>query len=636
MCGIFGQFDPMGIREAQDLSGRLFAALKHRGPDDHGAAFFDPQGNPVEGEQMPALMLGQTRLSIIDLSSAGHQPMFSADGRYVLVYNGEIFNFGELRRKLESRGYSFRSNTDTEVLLYWLAEHGESRLTDLNGMFAFAFYDRKENTLLCVRDYFGIKPFYYSFDEGRFSFASEVPAMLEFGVSRELDPQTVYQYLVRGQYDFEDTTFRRAVKALLPGHFCKIDFKRPGAPDIRRYWKPDLSRKIDVSFDEAAQHIRELFLKQIELHLISDVPLGIALSGGIDSSAIACAVRHLYPDREIHTFSYIADDAKLSEESHIRTVEKAIGSIPHHTGIDIDTLRDRLPELVKAQGEPFGSTTNFALFAIFECARKNGITVTLEGQGADELLGGYTGYPDERLRTFWNRGELRELIHFLNAAPAICGRSRANLLRALIGNILPGGIRDRLYSRAKARQLQPRHLFFQPEFLKDVRCGYDPLQRRNEIFPCPDAMRQCLAYQLTSFGIPHLLRRGDRSSMNFSIESRVPFLTREMAEYCLSLPEEYLVTRDCLTKAVFRKAMRGIVPDAILDRRDKIGFATPEKQLFLGNPQWVKSWLDQANGIPYLNGKHILAYWEAVRSGSIPFDWSIWRLINFIAFLKNG
>ena len=149
-------------------------------------------------------------------------------------------------------------------------------------------------------------------------------------------------------------------------------------------------------------------------------------------------------------------------------------------------------------------------------------------------------------------------------------------------------------------------------------------------------MRQCLAYQLTSFGIPHLLRHGDRSSMNFSIESRVPFLTREMAEYCLSLPEEYLVTRDCLTKAVFRKAMRGIVPDPILDRRDKIGFATPEKQLFLGHPQWVESWLNQAADIPYLNVKQILKYWEAVRTGHIPFDWTIWRLINFIAFQKNG
>ena len=636
MCGIFGQFEPSGIREAADLSGRLFAALKHRGPDDQGAAFFDPHGKPADGERMPALMLGQTRLSIIDLSSAGHQPMFSADGRYVLVYNGEIYNFRELRRELEANGCSFRSNTDTEVLLYWLAEHGGSRLTELNGMFAFAFYDRQENTLLCGRDYFGIKPFYYSFEKEIFSFASEIPAMLELGVSRELDPQTVYQYLVRGQYDFEDTTFYRSIKALLPGHFFEIDLNRPCVPEPKRYWKPDLSQKTDVGFDEAAEHLRDLFLKQIELHLISDVPLGVALSGGIDSSAIACAIRHLHPDRELHTFSYIADDAKISEESHVRTVEKAIRSIPHHTGIGIETLRDRLPELIKAQGEPFGSTSNFAQFAIFECAKKNGITVTLEGQGADELLGGYTGYPDERLRTIWNQGHLRELVHFLNAAPPICGRSRANLLRALTGNILPGGIRDCLYARAKAFQLRPLRLFFQPDFLKNVRCEYDPLQKRSEMFPCPDALRQCLACQLTSFGIPHLLRHGDRSSMNFSIESRVPFLTREMAEYCLSLPEEYLVTRDCLTKAVFRKAMRGIVPDSILDRRDKIGFATPEKQLFLGNPQWVEDWLKQAASIPYLNVKQILKYWEAVRSGRIPFSWTIWRLINFIAFRKNG
>ena len=635
MCGIFGQFDPGGIRDAEKLSGRLFASLKHRGPDDRGAAFFDPQGEPAGGEQPPVLMLGQTRLSIIDLSSAGHQPMFNEDGRYCLVYNGEIYNFQKLRQELKSCGRHFRSNTDTEVLLYWLAEFGETRLTDLNGMFAFAFYDRKENSLLCVRDYFGIKPFYYSFDEGRFSFASEVPAMGELGVSRELDPRTVYQYLVRGQYDFEDTTFFRAVKSLLPGHFFKIDLKRPCVPEPQRYWKPDLSQKSEVSFDEAAKHLRELFLKQIELHLISDVPLGLALSGGIDSSAIACAVRYLHPDRELHTFSYIADDAAISEEGHIRTVEKTIHSVPHHTGLDIETLRDRLPELIKAQGEPFGSTSNFAQFAVFECAKKNGITVTLEGQGADELLGGYTGYPDERLRTFWNQGRLQDLLHFLNAAAPVCGRSRANLLRALIGNILPGGLRNCLYAKAKARQLRPLRLLFQPDFLTDVRCEYDPLQRRDELFPCPDAMRQCLAWQLTSFGLPHLLRHGDRNSMNFSIESRVPFLTREMAEYCLALPEEYLVTRDCLTKAIFRKAMRGIVPDAILDRRDKIGFATPEKQLFLGHPQWVESWLKQASDLPYLNGGQILKYWEAVRSGRIPFDWSIWRLINFIAFRKN-
>ena len=636
MCGIFGQFDSRGIREAEALSGRLFASLKHRGPNDQGAVFFDSQGNTVDGERDPSLLLGQTRLSIIDLSSAGHQPMFSADGRYALVYNGEIYNFRELRRELESGGVQFRSNTDTEVLLYWLAEYGESRLTELNGMFAFAFYDRKENTLLCGRDFFGIKPFYYSCEEGRFSFASEVPAMLELGISHEVDPQAVYQYLVRGEYDFEDTTFYCSIKSLLPGHFCRIEFNRPGVPDIRCYWKPDLSRKIDVSFEEAARHIRELFLKQIELHLISDVPLGVALSGGIDSSAIACAVRYLYPDRELHTFSYIADDAEISEENHIRVVENAIHSIPHHSRIGTETLRDRLPELIKAQGEPFGSTSNFAQFAVFECARENGITVTLEGQGADELLGGYTGYPDERLRTLWNHGRLSDLIHFLNAAPSICGRSRSALLMSLTGNVLPACIRNRLYTRAKNRQLQSLRLLFQPDFLKDIGSGYDPLAKRNELFPCSDAMRQCLAYQLTSFGIPNLLRHGDRSSMNFSIESRVPFLTREMAEYCLALPEEYLVTRDCLTKAVFRKAMRGIVPDAILDRRDKIGFATPGRQLFLRSPQWVENWLKQTAGIPCLNEGQILKYWESIRAGRVPFNWSIWRLINFVAFRKDA
>lgn len=631
MCGIFGQFSVNGIQDAKNRSAGLLAALAHRGPDDHGVEFFNADGQNIPQKTIPSLILGQTRLSILDISKAGHQPMFSTDGRYCLVYNGEIYNFRELRLQLQKIGYSFRSSSDTEVLLYWLAEYGERRLTELNGMFAFAFYDAKENTLLCVRDFFGIKPFFYYMHNESFCFASEISAIFESGVRRDLNPQSVYAYLFWGQYDVGDQTFYKGVYSLLPGHFFKLDLKKHAvSPEVKCYWRPDPAKRSDVGFKEAADHIRQLFLKNVEMHLISDVPLGIALSGGIDSSAIACAVRYLNPDRELHTFSYVADDPTISEEQYIRLVEEYIHAESHHVSISMGHMRKDLNALVDTQNEPFGSTSIYAQYKIFQCARENGIEVVLEGQGADEMFGGYTGYPECRLRTYLHQGSLTELWHFLNAAPRISGLSRSRLGKNLFFSELPSCVRPYLRNYFKKNMLRDLSATLNLTFFRKGDINFSFVNRIEEMFPGRNFMKQCLAYQMCWHGLPQLLRHGDRNAMAFSVENRVPFLTREMAEFCLSLPEDYLVTKDCLTKSVFREAMRGIVPDVILDRKDKIGFATPEKKMFLSDADWVSRMINSADGIPYFNVSNMKRYWQFVQEGKRSFDWTIWRWINLI------
>ena len=576
MCGIFGQFKDEGIRGAEELSGRLFASLKHRGPDDRGAAFFDREGNAADPGEQPALMLGQTRLSIIDLSSAGHQPMFSADGRYCLVYNGEIYNFGDLRKELEKLGHSFRSNTDTEVLLYWLAEYGETRLCDLNGMFAFVFYDRKENTLLCVRDYFGIKPFYYSFDGGQFSFASEVPAMLELGVPRILDLQTSYSFLRWGQYDYGDRSFINNMFQLPPGHYLRIKLTNRLQYEKHIYWKPNPSFVSDYSFEEAAKRIRELFLKNVELHLIADVPIGISLSGGIDSSAIASAVRYLYPDRELHAFSYIPEDPSISEEEDVRFLARELNLILHCSGTPAEEVFSRLPEIVRAQGEPFQAVL-YSQMRLFENAKEHGITVLLSGQGSDELFGGYAGYPGARLASMILTGQILQADRYYRMlCRSTVPSKRTAITHEMIQELIPACLYG-LASKIRGKEKVPDwidHSQLPPEI------QLRPLDERKTLYPGKRKMIQTMMYQATCFGLPYLLRQEDRNSMHSSIESRVPFLTRELAEFAWSLPEEYLVDPETgLTKNVLRSALQGIVPNRILENRRKIGFAEPGRQI---------------------------------------------------------
>jgi asparagine synthase (glutamine-hydrolysing) len=561
--------------------------------------------------------------------------MLSADHRYSIVFNGEIYNYRELRRELAALGHLFVSDSDTEVLLAAWQQWGAQCLPMLIGMFAFVIYDSREKTLSCARDAFGIKPFYYEQSKGRFLFASELPALLCLRHEKpEPDLQRCYDYLVNGDTESGRSSFVRGVEHLQPGCWLEIHLAGQCAypAEQQRWWHPVHEENRHCSFDQAAEAVREHFLQNIKLHLRSDVPLGACLSGGIDSSAIVCAMRHVEPDLPINTFSFIAPGYARSEEQWANRIIDHVGAISHKITADGPGLVRDLDRLVQAQGEPFGSTNVYAHYMVCERIREKGITVTLEGQGADELLAGYTGYPGYRMLSLLERGNLLGAQRFAANWGKWPGRSR-NL--AWI-NFARAALPERGYHLARSAFGSS----FRPEWLKTdmmIEGGVKPAfnrERRDQSFKGRRVIEQQI-YALRSRALPSLLRHGDRSAMWFSVESRLPFLTVPLANLLLSMPEQYLISDTGETKSVFRAAMRGIVPDEVLDRRDKIGFDAPEQSWMMAEDSPARDWLRASHKIPFLNQKAMLERFDAVASGKAAYSWQIWRWVNFVRWYEQ-
>ena len=315
MCGIYGGLvkgviDPhtKRINEAQYL-------LTHRGPDNNGQEIIT-----IEDK---TLFLGHTRLSIIDLSSGGHQPMRSIDNRYTIIFNGEIYNYRELRQELQQHGYKFKTNSDTEVLMTSWAYWGKECLKYFIGMFSFAIFDNYKKCLTLVRDPFGIKPLFYTQKDDEIFFASEMRAILALSKQvTKLNLQRAYDYLIHEIQDCSTDTFAENIFSLPPAHLLEIDFNKQSKIFIKRWWNPSITEASLVNFKDASDQLRELFIESVRLHLRSDVRLGVALSGGIDSSAVTCVMRYLEPNMEINTFSFVAADSKISEEPWIDIIHK--------------------------------------------------------------------------------------------------------------------------------------------------------------------------------------------------------------------------------------------------------------------------------------------------------------------------
>lgn len=625
MCGILGAFHVSTETGFGARFERAMRMLQRRGPDGRGVQTYSAAGGEV--------FFGHARLSIIDLSNAGAQPMHGADERYVIVFNGEIYNYRELRRELESLGRRFVSDSDTEVLLAAWEHWGEACLPRLTGMFAFAVLDRQAATLTCVRDAFGIKPFFYAKDGGEFLFASEAPALIALRRGKaSLNWQRAYDYLVHGDYDSSCDSFFDRVMQLPPGHLLVVDLaaRSTGAP--RRWWTPRITERRDLSFADAAERVRENFLQSIRLHLRSDVPLGAALSGGVDSSAVVCAMRHVAPDHPIHTFSYVAAGSEINEEKWADLVNHHVGAVAHKVVVTPQELARDLDDMIQAQGEPFGSTSIYAQYRVYQLAKENGITVTLDGQGADELLAGYNGYPGQRLRSLLETGHGLEAARFLKAWSQWPDRSHAMGLKLALAEMTGGALYQTL-RRLSGRRLRPA--WIRAEVLAQCQVQLRHPKQRPALDGRGRRVMAELAHALTQRGLPSLLRHGDRNSMRFSVESRVPFLTLEQADLLLSLPEHYLISAGGETKSVFRAAMRGIVPDAILDRRDKIGFQTPEQQWLTSMADTVRGWLQQDIRLPFLDQAAILREFEAIIGGRQAFSWQLWRWINFIRWHQH-
>ncbi|MCC5629680.1 asparagine synthase (glutamine-hydrolyzing) [Nostoc sphaeroides CHAB 2801] len=637
MCGIAGLllFDGSGID--LNILKSLSNSLSDRGPDDLGflgwslSAPVQISRNP-EAVENSRICLLHRRLSILDLSPAGWQPMGTPDGRYYIVFNGEIYNYLELQTQLKALGHEFRSHSDTEVLLAAYAQWGVKALNKLVGMFAFAILDTWEHTLFLARDFFGIKPLYYTYYQNGLAFASEIKSLLKLpGVKRRVNPQRLYDYLHSGLTDYGSETLFADIKQLPSSHFLKISLDKPQKPKIERYWQFELNQHLDITFAEATEHLRHLFLESVSLHLRSDVPVGAALSGGIDSSAIVMAMRHLQGEQlQLHTFSYIASDPVLCEEKWVDTVAEAAAVVGHKVQASPEELISDLNRLIDLQDEPFGSTSIYAQYRVFQLAKTAGIKVMLDGQGADELLGGYRPYLAARLASLLRQGEWGSANQFLQQSIKLPGTSQKKLLLRAVGLLLPPSI------QASLRQLVNKDV--KPSWLNSDwfnRHGLVPKLYQGK--HGEEMLRSELYHALTETSLPMLLRYEDRNSMGHSIESRVPFLTPALINFVLSLPEEFIIARDGTSKAIFRQAMRGIVPDAILDRKDKIGFATPEQHWLKTLRPWVEAVLnsEMATQIPALNLQQVKEEFQAVLDGRSAFDFRIWRWVNLIRWAER-
>jgi asparagine synthase (glutamine-hydrolysing) len=581
------------------------------------------------------LVLGHRRLAIIDLSPAGHQPMASSDGRYWIVYNGEVYNYLELRSELESYGYTFRTNTDTEVILVAYQQWGIECLSRFNGMWAFALWDGHEQRLFLARDRFGVKPLYYVHEGGKFAFASEIKALVgRHGRPFEPEDGVIYRYLVGGLLPSPQAgeTFFKGVQSLPPGHWLVV---RPdGVVAKQRYWTLPINPTGESSRDAAVVigSYRELFIDAVRLRLRADVPVGTCLSGGVDSSSIVCVVNRLMAEggltaeqigRQQKTFSAVYDTAgPYNERVYIEKVLQATGAEGNFTFPTAERLRDSIERLIWYQDEPFPSTSIFAQWCVMSKVRERGVTVLLDGQGADETLGGYRPFGvilADLIRQM-------KLGRALSEIRAIHARTDVSvwpfLVRALVYQLPESWIQFLLRQRAllNASVLQP---------------DFAATWRTTE-WPLPEGLRDLdshLRFQVQESSLPHLLRYEDRNSMAFSIEARLPFLDYRLVQFAFGEASRWRI-RQGWTKWILREAMRGIVPDEILWRKDKVAFETPEEE-------WIRQWLrnqpnffsDDILSRDYLNPRAIrkeLASWIATRGNARP----IWRWINLEIWLR--
>lgn len=637
MCGIFGNLlkdTSLNIDENKLRLLEVKKNLEHRGPDDSGIEFFDIIDKNSGSKSF--LSLGHTRLSIIDLSDKGHQPMRSNDNRFIISYNGEIYNYKELRNELQSKGHIFRSESDTEVLLAVWSEWGIKGLQRLVGMFAFVVYDSVKQNITLVRDAFGIKPIFYKIDNNSIYFASELPALLKLIPEKpNLDLQKSYDYLVHNDYDSGSGTFIDGVQQLSPANYLVFDLKSFIASEPQAWWTPDLKTRTKLSFEESANKLRELFLESIKLHLRSDVPIGITLSGGIDSSAIASSVRYLYPNMPINTFSFIAEDQNISEEHWIDNLNKKINATSHKIRINNNDIRSDLTEMIKKQGEPFGSTSIYAQYRVSKMIQEKGITVILDGQGADEILAGYRGYPGHRLLSLIEQNKWIQAHQFAKHWASL---NKRNYLLAWmhLGRItLPNFLYELIN---KFFSMLPRNKIgknFNPKwinvnFLKKMNIRLQENRMNFNKNNSGQRVKEVLAHSLIKQGLPSLLRHADRNSMAFSIESRVPYLTIPLVSFLFSLPEDYLISEKGITKYIFRKAMRGIVPDDILDRTDKIAFTTPEHTWIISIAKNVKQFLSSYIALPIINMDELTKELDKSINQKKIDDGRTWRWINFL------
>lgn len=629
MCGIIGSVQIGSAKPYREQVRCGVRAMAHRGPDGEGFSEFrlsNPAANP--GTELTATVLfGHRRLAIIDLSEAARQPMSTSDGRFHLIFNGEIYNYRELRIELKSLGHTFLTSSDAEVLLVGWQQWGAALFPRLIGMFSFAILDRDKHVLILARDPFGIKPLYYAQSHQGLIFASELAPLLTFpGISRQADPQTLLEFLSGGMGDRSNKTFFQDIHQLPAGHYLSIACYSPGTAEPARYWELQRKPAERVSAKEASSRFRDLLEESIGLHLRSDVPVGVSLSGGMDSSAITALIRCVQgPEPPLQTFSYVADDPHLSEERWCAVVARATSAQPHLIRIESNELIEDFRRLARVQEQPFGSPTIYAQYRIFRCAHESGLKVILSGSGSDQYLG-YIRHLSVRFASLLRRGRLVEAIRLYARSFSTRG---AWSPRSVVSQLLPACLVDAARSLKAAALPGVNAEWFRQR-------GLDPFKARQAggYRSLHELLKQNVLETL-----PSLLRFEDRNAMAFSVENRVPFLTTKLLDFAFSLPEEEIISPEGQSKAVLLRAMQGVVPAEILERRDKIGFAMPLSKLNRQAEPWLRTVLGDASDIPALCAPEVTRQLSVIpsnRSAGAGVQLRlVWRWLSLIMWARE-
>jgi len=621
MCGITGivQFN----REkaiAPAVLKNMCDSIYHRGPDDDGLYMSRNVG------------LGFRRLSIIDLST-GHQPLSNQNETVYIVFNGEIYNYLEQRQKLIQKGYIFKTTTDTEVILHLYEEYGVHCLQYLRGMFAFAIWDSNKQQLFCARDRFGIKPFYYYSDQEKFVFGSEIKAILKSNdIDKTISIDALDSYFAFG-YITSDLSIYKNIKKLQPAHYLLLSLKDKPVIEINRYWEIHFDPDYSKSENRWKEEIEACFSETVKLHMISDVPLGAFLSGGIDSSSVV-AMMAKNSDRPVKTFSIGFKEQKFNELKYARELANKYGCEHHEQIVEPESI-GLLSKLVSAYDEPFADSSAIPTYYVSQLARKH-VTVALSGDGGDELFAGYTGYTKfKKIRSF-----------------------PLNFRGSIANKVIWGNIHNLIPHSTKGKGLM--YFLSQP---KEYAFAYQTSwteQERSELFGHSDENRNKLATELFKVGIlqnkknhdfisnlqyldmktymvDDILTKVDRASMMNSLEVRVPILDHKFAELTFKIPSELKLKRN-EKKYILKKAMENYLPQSILSH-PKQGFGVPLSLWFKGDlKEFVNDTLLSQHALisNYLDTNYVKKIVLEDRKGKRDFNSKIWSLIIFEEWLKQN
>lgn len=562
MCGIAGILSPSPV--SSERLRRMTDAIAHRGPDGEGH-WINPGGQTG---------FGHRRLAILDLSVAGKQPMQGQD-RYTIIHNGEIYNHLELKEILEKSGYTFHTRTDTEIIIAAYDHWGPKCLSHFNGMFAFAIWDEREQTLFAARDRFGEKPFFYTYINNELIFASEIKALWAAGFEKKLNRRLLFNYLTIGYVDNParpDETFFESVKKLPAAHYL---FFTPATKEIKtiRYWELDptlVQSRVNESL--VLEEFNELLTRSVKYRLRSDVAVGTSLSGGLDSSSILALLAENKGEQDFHSFSAVFPGFEKNEEPYIDEVCRRFHWPNTKTYIREEQIAGLIEKVSRHLDEPFGSASNLAQYQVYASARANNVPVLLDGQGADEVLAGYGKY----YKWYWQ--ELfrhRKLLRSgeLKSARALGNQEKfgiSNLLASLFPDLAPVFIEQRyLLKTVKEPDLDPG---FIREQSRDAYLGKPAISTLNE----------ALHYNTCTHGLEELLRYADRNSMAHGVEVRLPFLDHQLVEFLFTLPGQFKI-RKGYTKWILRTTMNERLPASIAWRTDKVGFEPPQEK-WMGIP----------------------------------------------------